>query len=252
MLEDATRREQRDLALLKRYRDHGDVFARDELARRCQPLVRSIVRRYLNRGESREDLTQAGMLGLTKAIERFNPDAGHRFISFAVPNITGEIRRHFRDCTWAVHVPRAIQELDARIQTALGEAASHGRPDPSDEELAAELAEPIEKIRTARVAGNNYRSLSYDAPAGEGREQLELLGAREVGYREVEDRAVLDEAMSVLDERDRKIIDWRFREGLLQREIAAKVGVSQMQVSRLLSQSIERMTEHVDSRSAAA
>jgi len=192
------------------------------------------------------------MLGLTKAIERFDPGTGHRFVSFAVPNITGEIRRHFRDCTWAVHVPRSVQELDARIQAALSDAAAGGRPEPTDAELADELDEPLERIRDARVAGRNYRSVSYDAPSGEGRERLELLGAGDAGYRDVENRAVLDEAMSVLGERDRKIVDWRYREGLLQREIAAKVGVSQMQVSRLLTQSIERMGDHVEGAPRAA
>lgn len=252
MLEEATRREQRDLALLRRYREHGDVFARDELTRRCVPLVRSIVRRYVGRGEQPEDLHQAGMVGLTKAIERFDLDSGHRFVSFAVPNITGEIRRHFRDCTWAVHVPRSIQELDARVQAALSAAAATGRPDPTDEELAATLDEPVERVRDARLAGQNYRAVSYDAPAGEGRAGLDLLGAGDPGYRDAENRAVVEDAMAVLDERDRRIVDWRFRDGLLQREIAERVGVSQMQVSRLLSQSIARMGDHVAAGGTAA
>lgn len=251
MLEEATRREQRDLVLLRRYREHGDEFAREELTRRCMPLVQSIVRKYLGRGESREDLVQAGLLGLTKAIHRFDLDAGHRFISFAVPNITGEIRRHFRDCTWAVHVPRSVQELDARINMAVGQAATAGRPDPSDDELALLLDEPVARIRDAREAGRNYRSMSYDAPAGEGRARLELLGGEEGGYGEVESRTVLDDAFSVLTARDRKILQWRYRDGLLQREIAAKVGVSQMQVSRILSQSIRRMSDHVQTPDAA-
>jgi RNA polymerase sigma-B factor len=252
MLEEATRREQRGLTLLRRYREHGDVFARDELARSCRPLVRSIVRKYVGRGESHEDLHQAGMLGLTKAIERYDLETGNRFVSFAVPNITGEIRRHFRDCTWAVHVPRSVQELDARVQATVAAEAAAGRPDPTDEQLARLLGEPVERIRDAVVAGRNYRSLSYDAPSGEGRDGLDVLGVGEAGYREVEDRAVLDDAMAVLPERDRRIVDWRYRDGLLQREIAERVGVSQMQVSRLLSQSIARMGEHVEQGPAAA
>ncbi|MSW50987.1 MAG: sigma-70 family RNA polymerase sigma factor, partial [Actinobacteria bacterium] len=116
MLQEASRRERIDNDLLRRYHDDGDLLAREQLAERCVPLVRSIARKYSGRGQDMDDLQQAGMLGLVKAIDRFDASTGHRFITFGVPNIQGEIRRHFRDRTWAVHVPRSVQELDAKIQ----------------------------------------------------------------------------------------------------------------------------------------
>lgn len=245
MLEEATRREQIDTALLRRYHEDGDVLAREELAARCMPLVRSLARKYAGRGEQTEDLVQAGLVGLVKAIDRFDLDAGHRFVSFAVPNITGEIRRHFRDHTWAVHVPRSLQELDAQVQsTRTAMLADTGR-EPTDEDLALALDVPVADVREAKSAGQSYRALSLDHPAGETRDVADTHGVADPGYARVEAAATVQDAMEVLDDRERQVVDWRFRDELLQREIAERIGVSQMQVSRIISGAVARMSEHV-------
>jgi RNA polymerase sigma-B factor len=245
MLEEATRREQIDLSLLRRYHEDGDVLAREELAQRCMPLVRSLARKYAGRGEQLEDLVQAGLIGLVKAIDRFDADAGHRFVSFAVPNITGEIRRHFRDHTWAVHVPRSLQELDAQVQSTRAALANETGREPSDDDLAAELDVPVEQIREAKTAGQSYRALSLDHPAGETRDVADTHGVSDPGFARVEAACTVQDAMEVLDERERQVVDWRFRDELLQREIAERIGVSQMQVSRILSTAVARMSDHV-------
>ena len=236
MLHDVTRREQIDLDLLRRYHQTDDPRALEELAHRSMPLVRSIARKYHGRGEDMDDLIQAGNVGLVKAIERFDPDAGHRFITFAAPNIQGEIRRHFRDHTWAVHVPRSVQELDAKIQkTTRAVEAETGR-EPTDDDLADELGATVTDIRQARSAGRSYRALSLDAPAGEDRRTGDTVGASDPGFSQVE----------ALSDRDREVVRMRYDDELLQREIAERIGVSQMQVSRILSAAVDCMHEHLD------
>jgi RNA polymerase sigma-B factor len=246
MLEEASRREQIDTALLRRYHENHDTAARDELAQRCTPLVRSIARRYTGRGEPLDDLIQAGLIGLVKAIDRYDLDAGHRFVSFAVPTITGEIRRHFRDHTWAVHVPRSLQELDARIGSARTALLSGTGREPSDDDLAAELDVEVEAVREARVAGRSYRAVSLDVPAGEHRSWADAHGGPDPGYAHVEDASVVQDALEALDERQRRVVAMRFRDDLLQREIAERIGVSQMQVSRIITGAVSRMAERVD------
>jgi RNA polymerase sigma-B factor len=240
MLREASEREQIDLDLLRRYHDHRDLQARELLAERCLPLVRSIARRYVNRGEEFEDLEQSGMVGLVKAIERYDVSTGHRFVSFAVPNIQGEIRRHFRDRSWAVHVPRSVQELHARLQVVRTELESVGEPVTVDA-LAQRLEATPEEVRDAQSAGRSYRALSLDGPAGDEHTVGGGRGRHDEGYARVDDRDVLDRAMVGLDARTCQILRWRFRDDLLQREIAERVGVSQMQVSRIIKAALVRM-----------
>lgn len=241
MLHEASTRERIDHDLLRRYHDHGDLQARERLAERCLPLVRSIAYRYQGRGQDMEDLVQAGLLGLTKAIERFDASTGHRFITFAAPNVQGEIRRHFRDRTWAVHVPRSVQELDARLQSISRDVLEKTGHEATVDELAESLEVTCAQVRDAQAAGRAYQSLSLDQPAGEGRTLGDGRGCTDAGYAAVEDRSVTDDALEVLDERQHRIVTMRFQEGLLQREIAEQVGVSQMQVSRILRQALDRM-----------
>lgn len=246
MLEDATRREQHDLELLRRYRTHGDPWARDELTERCMPLVRSIARRYAASREPFEDLVQAGSVGLVKAIDRYDPATGNRFVSYAIPTIQGEIRRHFRDHCWAVRVPRSTQEL---WQKARGEHRRllevTGR-EPTPDDIAVALEVPVEDVQEAMKAGEGYDALSLDHPAGEDRAMLDVQGDADPGYLAVEDRSVVEQAFGVLDERARRVVRERFYEERLQREIAADVGVSQMQVSRVVSGALEEMREHLE------
>jgi RNA polymerase sigma-B factor len=252
MLQEATRREQVDMALLRRHHEHGDVRAREELAERCMPLVRSLARRYQGRGEEFEDLVQAGTVGLVKAIDRFDITTGRRFVSFAAPNITGEIRRHFRDHTWDVHVPRSMQELDAKVQSARTAAIADSGREPTDDDLAEILSVPVADIREARSAGRAYRAMSLDAPSGEARDVADTHGTTDPGYRHVEHVATIADARTALTDRERSVLDMRYDDELLQREIATRIGVSQMQVSRIISGAIEKMADHVAPEPAAA
>jgi RNA polymerase sigma-B factor len=252
MLEDATRREQHDLELLRRYRTHGDPWARDELTARCMPLVRSIARRYTASREPFDDLVQAGSIGLVKAIDRFDLEAGHRFVSYAIPTIQGEIRRHFRDHCWAVRVPRSTQELWQRIKTERRHAAEVTGREATPEDLAAALEVSLEDVHDALRAGEGYDALSLDHPAGEDRAMLDVQGDRDPGYAEVEDRSVVEQAFGALDARARRVVRERFYEERLQREIAADVGVSQMQVSRGVSGALEDMRAHLEATGGAS
>lgn len=245
MLETLERREQIDMRLLRRYHDDHDVTAREEMVRRGLPLVRSLARPYRGRGEQLDDLVQVGSVGLVKAIDRFDPDAGTRFVTFASPNITGEIKRHFRDHCWSLHVPRSVQELDARITRVSGQMAASSGRSPTVADLARELDLPTEQISEAMVGGQGYRSLSLDHPAGEAREALELFGDEDAGFTTVELRQVVHDACSVLRHREREMVFLRYFDGQLQREIAERFGVSQMQVSRILSRALDRMRAYM-------
>ncbi|MDX8152334.1 sigma-70 family RNA polymerase sigma factor [Patulibacter brassicae] len=208
------------------------------------PLVRSVAHRYAGCGQDPEDLTQAGLVGLTNAIERYDRGRGGRFVSYAVPNIQGEIRKHFRDRTWAVHVPRAVQELDARLQRARTETLQETGHEATVDDLALMLDVTTDEVEDAKAAGRNYRALSLDHPATEGAEPFAAHGAVDPGFARVDDLDVIDRAMRGISERDRRIVRWAFRDELLQREIAERIGVSQMQVSRILKAALARMAEY--------
>jgi RNA polymerase sigma-B factor len=250
MLEDPIRREQTDLRLLRRYHEHNDVDAREQMVRRGLPLVRSLARPYSGRGEQFDDLVQVGSVGLVKAIDRFDPDTGTRFVAFAAPTITGEIKRHFRDHCWMVHVPRSVQELDVKVNRAAEQMAAVSGRTPTIAEISVRLKEPVERVADAIQGGQGYRSLSLDHPAGETRETLETLGEEDAAFANVERRQVIVDACQALDEREREIVMLRYFDGLLQREIAEKIGVSQMQVSRILTRALERMREYLVVRDA--
>lgn len=240
-----TTRDLQELRLMRRYHQHHDVDARDELVTLGLPLVRSIARRYAGRAELIDDLVQVGCLGLLKAIDRFDLDAGHRFVTFAAPTISGEIKRHFRDHGWMVHVPRGVQELDARVTRASDALlAETGRP-PTAAAIATQLREPVDAVEEAIQGGKAYRALSLSHPVGESGSPLDTLGQSDRGYAEAETRDLLRRGYEVLDPRDRQILWMRYYEGLFQREIAAEIGVSQMQVSRLLQRAVERMQVHL-------
>jgi len=243
MLQEVSARERIDNDLLRRYHQDGDLQARETLAERCTPLVRSIARRYVGRGQEMEDLLRAGMLGLAKAIERYEARPGGRFTSFAVPNIQGEIRRHFRDRTWAVHVPRSVQELDARVQRACSETLQQTGLEATRDDLARILDVSTDQVQDAQAAGRSYRALSLDQPALPDGTERQTRGDLDPGFEQVENLDVIDRAMDGLAARDQQVVQWRFRDGLLQREIAEKIEVSQMQVSRILRAALVRMSE---------
>ncbi len=246
------RREQLDMQLLRRYHHHDDQRARTRMVERGMPLVRALARPYAGRGEDLDDLVQVGSVGLVKAIDRFDPEGGHRFVAFAAPNITGEIKRHFRDHCWAIHVPRSVQELDARIGRESREIHARTGREASVGELADRLDVPADRVADAMIGGQGYRSLSLDHPAGETREALDLFGRRDAGYAAVDRHEEILDACSALDDREQEMVLLRYYDGQLQRQIAARFGVSQMQVSRILTGALQKMHDHLEDEPAEA
>jgi RNA polymerase sigma-B factor len=227
--------------LLRRYHVEGDREARTILIERMMPLVRHMARRYAGRGEPLDDLVQVGSVGLLKAVDRFDVDRGFKLSTFAAPNIAGEIKRHFRDRGWSIRVPRDIQELNAKISRAVDRlTAAHGRT-PTIAELAEATQSTEEEVLEALQGAQSYSTVSFEEPIGESRTAQDLLGEEDEGFTTAERRVLLDDGMRALAGREREIVRLRFFEGLTQREIADRVGVSQMHVSRLLRRSLDEL-----------
>jgi len=227
--------------LLNRYHEHGDLSARQELVEQMLPLVRTLARRYVNRGEPLEDLIQVGCVGLIKAVDRFDVSRELRFSTFAVPTILGEIKRHFRDRAWSVRVSRGIQERNAKIGREVDRLSSRLGRSPTVEELAEATESTVEQVLEALQGAQAYTTVPLEQTVGEDGEVLDWLGGEDPGYDQAEERLVLARGLEILPARERQIVTLRFFEGLTQREIAERVGVSQMHVSRLLRRAIARM-----------
>jgi RNA polymerase sigma-B factor len=212
-------------------------------------LVRSLARRYSYRGEPLEDLVQIGAIGLIKAIDRFDLERGVELTTYATPNIIGEIKRHFRDKGWSVRVPRGLQELNVQLSKLVEQLTVQLGRSPTIPELAKGAGVEEELVLEALESGRAYTSLSLSVGGGGGDEDdldpLESLGTEEHQYEVSEDRAVLAPGFKVLDERERKILQLRFFEGLTQSQIAQQVGISQMHVSRLIRRSLEKIRETI-------
>jgi RNA polymerase sigma-B factor len=208
------------------------------------PLVRGLARRYADRGEPLDDLIQVGTIGLIKAIDRFDPARGFRLASFATPTILGEIRRHFRDRSWAVRVPRGVQEARAEIARAVDDLAARRGRSPSVREIAETTNLTIDEVLDALAAGSAQRPAPLAAPGGEGEEEPGVtVGVEEPGFAAAEARATLDDGLAELPPRERAILHLRFHEGLTQSQIANRIGISQMHVSRLIRRSIEQLRQ---------
>jgi RNA polymerase sigma-B factor len=238
--------------LFERWRRCRDRGARDELIERFLPLARKLARRYAGTSEPHEDLVQVASLGLVKAVERFDPDRGFAFSSFAVPTIVGELKRHFRDTAWALHVDRSAQDRARRIiEAQLAISAGTGRP-PSVPELAEYLELSEEEVLDGLQTAEAYDALSLDAPIGsdgdEPSTRFEAIGEDDERLELVDEHATIFAAAKNLPERDRRILYLRFGEDLTQSEIAVRVGLSQMQVSRLLRRSLQRLRDLTDDR----
>ncbi len=222
----------------------GDDVAREAVLERHLPLVRSLAARYAGRGEPLEDLVQVGSVGLVLALDRFDPERGVPFRSFAIPTIVGEIRRHFRDRAWALHVPRRLKELSLELSKATGSLTAELGRSPSVGELAEYLDVGEEDVIEALEISNAYSTRSLSEPQFEDRDDESYRAAladTETGYLEVEDMALIEGGMATLDQRSRRIVELRFYGGRTQSEIATEVGISQMHVSRLLRQALEVM-----------
>ncbi len=238
--------------LLKAYHE-GDLDARARLVEQHLPLVRSLARRYAGRGEPLDDLVQVGSIGLIKAIDRFDPDRGVELTTYAIPTIVGELKRHFRDAGWAVHVPRRLKELSLRLNSAVEDLGTSLGRSPTIAELARAVEADEEEVVEALDAGRAYSAISLSAPTDDDESgvRLDLLGADEEGFATSEDRAVLLPGLERLDERERRILHLRFHEGLTQSQIAQEVGISQMHVSRLIRRALETMREELGDEDAA-
>jgi RNA polymerase sigma-B factor len=231
--------------LLFERRDAGDRAARDELIERFLPLARSVARRYERPGEPLEDLVQVASLALVKAVDRFDTSRGHAFTSFAVPTIVGELKRHFRDRTWTVRPPRAVQELTLRVESAAVRLSQQLDRAPTVSELAAAIGVTDEAVMEAIHARGGRRGLSLQATAGAGQDDppalQDTLGASDDGFARAEDRAVLDGLLGCLRPRERMVLRLRFEQDLTQAEIGALLDVSQMQISRIIRHALEQL-----------
>jgi RNA polymerase sigma-B factor len=230
--------------LFTRYRRSGDPKDLESLVLQFLPLARHLARRYATAAE-RDDLEQVASLGLVKAIERFDPERGIAFTSYAVPTIVGELKRYFRDHGWSVRVPRSVQELAARVDGAVETMTAELGHTPTAEELAERLDSSVEHILEARGTGSAHRAESLDRPVGkeEASSLVELLGADDPGFERAEYAADLGQLLAVLPARERAVLQLRFEEDLVQREIGQRLGISQMHVSRLLRQGIARLQQ---------
>jgi RNA polymerase sigma-B factor len=232
--------------LFNRWHSDRDVSARDILIERFLPLARKLARRYAGTNEPYEDLVQVASLGLVKAVERFDPTRGFAFTSFAVPTIVGELKRYFRDAAWALHVDRSAQELVRRIGEARREISRQRGRSPTVGELAEYLECSEEEILDGLLTREAYDTISLDAPWSGGEDsdnRLESLGGEDARLDRIDEEATVFAAAQLLPERERRILYLRFGEDLTQAEIAERVGVSQMQVSRLLRKSVQRLRE---------
>lgn len=222
---------------------------RDKIVERCLPLADHIARRFEGRGEPRDDLIQVARVGLVNAVVRFDVETGSDFVSFAVPTIMGEVRRHFRDNSWSVKVPRRLKELHLRLGTATAELSQRLGRAPTATELAAELDMDRAEVVEGLVAGSSYNTLSIDSGGGneddDARAIADTLGDMDAGLDRIEDRESLRPLLEALPERERMVLILRFFESMTQTQIAERVGVSQMHVSRLLAKSLARLRDQL-------
>jgi RNA polymerase sigma-B factor len=237
-------------ALLRAYREDGDLAARDRLVEAFMPLVSSLARRYAGRGEQFDDLQQVAALGLVKAIERFDLDREVDLVTYIFPTVVGELKRHFRDRVWSVTVPRRLKELHQLLSRLIEDLTSRNGRSPTIPELALAAGVTEEEVVEGLEAGRAYsaRSLTATHDVEDGAEValIDLLEDEETGYEEAENRDLLASGIHALDERERMIVRLRFADGLTQSEIATQVGVSQMHVSRLLRRALEKLGEEIE------
>jgi RNA polymerase sigma-B factor len=232
--------------LFRAYLERGDLSARERLVERFLPLARQLARRYGSAGEPLDDLVQVASLGLVKAIDRYELDRGTAFSSFAVPTILGEIKRHFRDTGWTVRVPRAIQERRIQVNRAIPALTGRLGRSPTTAEIAEHIQASTEDVLEAMEAAVAYEPVSLDSSPGADEEDetwAQAVGHEDPAYEIVEHGATLAPAMKALPERERRILQMRFVEDMTQSQIAEKIGISQMHVSRLIRKALEAMRE---------
>lgn len=232
-----------DEQLLEMHYREGDLAARDELVARFMPFARKLAMRYMHSREPLDDLVQVASIGLLNALDRFDPELGRKFTSFAAPTILGELKRYFRDKGWTVHVPRDLQERVLAVSRHTERLSTELRRSPTVVELADALGCTVEQAVEAIDAGENYQLASLDAPIGHDEENhhsvlAETLGSEDDGFELAEDRQALASNWAELGELERQVLGLRLVHGLTQREISQRIGCSQMHISRLLRRSM--------------
>ena len=245
-----------DRELFRRYRDENDPVDRDALVARFLPLARQLAGRYRHAHEPFDDLFQVACMGLINAIDRFDVERGIAFSSYAVPTILGEIKRHFRDRSWSVHVPRDLKELSGRVDRAVSELTVALHRQPTVAEIADSVGAGEEQVLEALDAGGASRPISLDAPL-RGRDEPtdtvgDLIACDDLELWQAEDRALLAHLMRCVSRRDRQVLCLRFVADLTQDEIGQRIGLSQMQVSRIIRQSLARLQVTAESHEVPA
>ncbi len=233
--------------LFRRYKEEGDEEARNQLVMNHLNLVRYLASKFVNRGEQLEDLIQVGTIGLIKAIDRFDPNRGLEFTTYATPTIMGEIKRHFRDKGWSVRVPRRLQELSTRISAITDELITELHRTPSVAEIAERAGTSVEEILEAMESSSAYSSVPLeggsddeDAPS-----VIDQYASEDEDFSATDNRMLLDSVISDFTMREKEVIRMRFDEGLTQSEIAEQLGISQVQVSRLLRKTLKRIHDKI-------
>jgi RNA polymerase sigma-B factor len=244
-----------DAELFGCIRRDGDLRARELLIERYLPLANQLARRYQRPDEPLDDLAQVASLGLIKAVDRFDTEREVAFSSYAVPTILGELKRYFRDRTWAVRVPRDLQELALRVDRAVTRLSAGKPRPPSVSEIAQAVDATEEQVLDALEAAAAYRASSLDAPRSTqaqetGESVVDTLGYEESDYRRAEERATLEPLLARISPRERTVLELRFGRDMTQAEIGKRVGVSQMQVSRLIRQALARLREGLGGNSS--
>lgn len=239
-------------ALLRRYAKDPTPAVREELVDRFMPLAKRLASRYAGGAEPFDDLMQVASVGLVKAIDRFDPSRGTAFSTFAVPTILGELKRHFRDRGWTIHVPREVQERILKVERALADLPARLGRAPTVADIADRLGVSDEQVLEAMHASQGHHAVSLDAsgavgPDGDEPAPLgERIGEDDLGFETVEYGASIGPALAEISERDRMVLHLRFVEDLTQSEIAERVGVSQMHVSRILRSTLDRLRAAMD------
>ncbi|MGA9173666.1 MAG: RNA polymerase sigma factor SigB [Thermoactinomyces sp.] len=237
-------------ALIKKYQQDEDSEAQAELINHFRELVETLAFKFAHGSEPYEDLVQVGMIGLIASLKRFDLSIGRSFESFAVPTIIGEIKRHIRDKTWSVHVPRRIKELGPRIKTAVEELTTKLQRSPKVEEIAEYLGVTEEEVLETMEMGRSYNAVSVDSPieAGSDGSQvtlLDLVGAEDAGFDQIDRKLLLEKVFSVLTEREQEILKLTFFENLSQKQAGDKLGISQMHVSRLQRRALQKLRQAI-------
>ncbi|WP_278562044.1 RNA polymerase sigma factor SigF [Collinsella tanakaei] len=234
----------------RRYKEEGDVEAREKLVMSHMNLVRFLANKFKNRGEPLDDLIQVGYLGLLKAIDRFDPSRGLEFTTYATPTIMGEIKRHFRDKGWSVRVPRRLQELSAKVNQATDVLTTELQRSPKIEEIAEYLDASVDEVLEAMESSSAYSSVPLEGTGNNDNDDapsvLDRYATEDSALNFTDDRLIIEEALKGFSPREREVIDLRFLQGMTQIEIAEQLGISQVQVSRLLRRTLKKIQDKID------